>query len=43
MKAEKLLMNKYNLYWTLCATHCMDMKFEDISKRTTILELITNA
>ena len=43
VKARKLLMKKYNLYWTLCATHCIDLMFEDIGKRVTISKLITNA
>ena len=43
VKARKLLMKKYNLYWTPCATHCIDLMFEDISKRATVSELITNA
>ena len=41
MKAGKLLMKKYNLYWTSCAAHCIDLMFEDIGKRATVLELIT--
>ena len=43
VKAGKLLMKKYNLYWTLCAAHCIDLMFEDIAKRATVSELITNA
>ena len=43
VKAGKLLMKKYNLYWTPCAAHCIDLMFEDIGKRATISELITNA
>ena len=43
VKVEKLLMKKYNLYWTPCAAHCIDLMFEDIGKRATVLELITNA
>ena len=43
VKAGTLLMKKYNLYWTSCAAHCIDLMFEDIGKRATILELITNA
>ena len=43
VKAGKLLMNKYNLYWTPCAAHCIDLMFEDIAKRATVSELITNA
>ena len=33
VKAGKLLMKKYNLYWTPCASHCIDLMFEDIGKR----------
>ena len=43
VKVGKLLMKKYNLYWTPCVAHCIDLMFEDIGKRATILELITNA
>ena len=43
VKAGKLLMKKYNLYWTRCAAHCIDLMFEDIAKRATVSELITNA
>ena len=43
VKARKLLMKKYNLYWTPCAAHCIDLMFEDIAKRATVSELITNA
>ena len=43
VKAGKLLMKKYNLYWTSCAAHCIDLMFEDIAKRATVSELITNA
>ena len=43
VKVEKLLMKKYNLYWTPCATHCIDLMFEDIGKRESVSDLITNA
>ena len=43
VKARKLLMKKYNLYGTPCASHYIDLMFENIDKRATILELITNA
>ena len=43
VKAGKLLMKKYNLYWTPCTAHCIDLMFEDIAKRATVSELITNA
>ena len=42
VKARKLLMKKYNLYWTSCAAHCIDFMFEDIGKRAIVLELIIN-
>ena len=32
VKVGKLLMKKYNLYWTPCAAHCIDLMFEDIGK-----------
>ena len=43
MKARKLLMKKFNLYWTPCAAHCIDLMFKDIGKRESDLDLITNA
>ena len=43
MKERKLLIKMYNLYWTSCAVHCIDLMFEDIGKRSTVWELITNA
>ena len=43
VKAEKLLMKKYNLYWTPCVAHCIDLMFEDIGKRESVFNLITNA
>ena len=35
-------MKKYNLYWTPCAVHCIDLMFEDIGKRESVFNLITN-
>ena len=43
VKAGKLLMKKYNLYWTPCAAHCIDLMFENISTRESAFDLITNA
>ena len=44
VKAGKLLVKKYNLYWTPCAVvHCIDLMFEDIGKRESVSDLITNA
>ena len=42
VKAGKLLMKKYNLYWTPCAAHCIDLMFEDIGQRDTVAQLIGN-
>ena len=42
VKAGKFLMKKYNLYWTLCASHCIKLMFEDIGKRESVSDLITN-
>ncbi|RVW64943.1 hypothetical protein CK203_041844 [Vitis vinifera] len=43
MKAGKQLMKKYNLYWTPCAAHCIDLIFEDIGKRPSVIDVINNA
>ncbi|RVW78540.1 hypothetical protein CK203_049801 [Vitis vinifera] len=43
MKAGKQLMKKYNLYWTPCAVHRIDLIFEDIGKRPSVIEVINNA
>ncbi|RVW83669.1 hypothetical protein CK203_046032 [Vitis vinifera] len=42
VKAGKLLMKKCNLYWTSCLTHCIDLMFEDIGKRSSVAEVICN-
>ena len=36
VKTGKLLMKKYNLYWTPCAAHYIDLMFEDIGKRDSV-------
>eukprot|EP00261_Vitis_vinifera_P035252 XP_019076495.1 PREDICTED: uncharacterized protein LOC100853850 [Vitis vinifera] len=43
MKEGKQLMKKYNLYWTPCAAHCIDLIFEDIGKKPNVIEVINNA
>ncbi|GAV88909.1 LOW QUALITY PROTEIN: zf-BED domain-containing protein/DUF659 domain-containing protein, partial [Cephalotus follicularis] len=40
VKAGKLLMKKYNLYWTTCDAHCIDLMFEDIEKRDSVKSVI---
>ena len=42
VKAGKLRMKKYNLYWTPCATHYIDLMFEDIGKGDSVAQLIRN-
>lgn len=32
MKVRTLLMKRYNKYYTLCVTHCIDLMFENICK-----------
>ena len=36
VKVGKLLMKKYDLYWIPCATHCVDLMFEDIGNRDSV-------
>ena len=43
VKAGKLLIKKYNLYWTSCATHYIDLMFENIGKRRSVADVITKA
>ena len=43
VKTKKLLTKKYNLYWTPCVAHSIDLMFEDIGKRESVFDLITNA
>ena len=43
VKVRKLLMKKYNLHWTSCVAHCLDLMFKDICKRNNVVELIMNA
>ena len=43
MKARKLLMKKFNLYQTPCAAHCINLIFEDIGKRPSVIDVINNA
>ena len=36
-------MKKFNLYWTPCAAHYIDLIFKDIGKRLGITDVINNA
>ena len=42
VKAGKLLMKKYNLYWTPCLTYCINLMFENIGKGDSVAQLIKN-
>ena len=41
--AGKRLMEKFNLYWTPCATHCLDLMLEDIGKKKRVTNVIDKA
>ncbi|XP_042404726.1 uncharacterized protein LOC121994909 [Zingiber officinale] len=42
--AGKKLMDKYpNLYWTLCAAHCLNLMFEDIFKMPNLKRVLERA
>ena len=43
VKAGKQLMKKFNLYWTLCAAYYIDLIFEDIGKKLSVIDVINNA
>ena len=36
-------MKKFNLYWTLCAAYYIDLIFEDIGKKLSVIDVINNA
>nr|XP_048320123.1 uncharacterized protein LOC125419075 [Ziziphus jujuba var. spinosa] len=43
VKAGKKLMGYFNLYWTPCAAHCIDLMFEDIGKNENVAIVIKQA
>ncbi|KAK2655081.1 hypothetical protein Ddye_008133 [Dipteronia dyeriana] len=43
VKAGKKLMKKYSLFWIRCATHCIDLIFEDIGKKDIVSSVIHDA
>nr|XP_048335203.1 uncharacterized protein LOC125423811 [Ziziphus jujuba var. spinosa] len=43
VKAGKKLMGDYNLYWTPCVAHCIDLMFEDIGKNENVAIVIKQA
>lgn len=42
VKAGKKLMKEYDLFWTPCAAHCIDLIFEDIGKRESVRNVIAS-
>ena len=38
-----MLMERYHLYWTPCAAHCIDLMFEDIGKKEQMASVIKQA
>ncbi|XP_060669169.1 uncharacterized protein LOC132800165 [Ziziphus jujuba] len=43
VNAGKKLMTQYNLYWTPCAAHCINLIFEDIGKHESIARIVQRA
>jgi hypothetical protein len=41
-KAGMKLARRYNLYWTPCAVHCIDLMLEDVGKRANVAEVLKN-
>lgn len=39
----KLLMKNYGIYCTPCVSHYINLMFEDIDKRLTVIDVITKA
>ena len=36
-------MKNYSLFWTPCATHCINLIFKDIGKKDIVARVIQNA
>ncbi|XP_058108745.1 uncharacterized protein LOC131251799 [Magnolia sinica] len=43
VKAGKKLMKKFNLYWTPCAAHCINLMLEEIGMRDFVKKTIQDA
>ncbi|CAL8116536.1 unnamed protein product [Prunus armeniaca] len=43
VKAGQMMMERYPIYWTPCAAHCIDLIFEDIGKQESVANVINNA
>ncbi|XP_058106353.1 uncharacterized protein LOC131249567 [Magnolia sinica] len=43
VKAGKKLIQKFNLYWTPCIAHCIDLMLEEIGQRDSVKKTIQDA
>ncbi|XP_058097309.1 uncharacterized protein LOC131242586 [Magnolia sinica] len=43
VKAGRKLMRKFNIYWTPCAAHCIDLMLEEIGQRDSVRKTIQDA
>ncbi|CAL2256638.1 unnamed protein product [Prunus armeniaca] len=43
VKAGQMMMERYPIYWTPCAAHCIDLIFEDIGKQESVANVINKA
>ncbi|KAM1329377.1 hypothetical protein ACFX2F_013556 [Malus domestica] len=43
VKARKKLMKHHNVFWTSCATHCIDLMFEAMGKRENVATMVKRA
>ncbi|XP_077219376.1 uncharacterized protein LOC143853475 [Tasmannia lanceolata] len=42
-KAGQKIMEKYSMFWTPCAAHCIDLMLKDIGKKATVKKLVDEA
>ncbi|KAM1606884.1 hypothetical protein ACFX1Z_027531 [Malus domestica] len=40
VKAGEIMMERYPIYWTPCAAHCIDLIFEDIGKQESVANVV---
>ncbi|CAL2230049.1 unnamed protein product [Prunus armeniaca] len=43
VKVGQMMMERYPIYWTPCAAHCIDLIFEDIGKQESVANVINKA
>ncbi|XP_077215765.1 uncharacterized protein LOC143850392 [Tasmannia lanceolata] len=42
-KAGQKIMSKYNIFWTPCAAHCIDLMMKDIGKKKAVRKVVDEA